>query len=94
MTKFSKTYEYNDIGQVVLIKDTNDEGELVVNMFFVPPGFGTCSIALGWEDTEKGYKLREKCFDDYLTKEKVKTLVLKTPFYCVPMTTSSDEGEQ
>ena len=45
MNQFAKLFEFEDLGQVLVKLDDGDDGP-EVRTYFVPDGFGVCSIAM------------------------------------------------
>ncbi len=61
---FAKLFEYEDIGQVVVINDTCEEtGKPAVIMMFSPPNSGVCSLSIKFNDNDAGYKECDDFFD-------------------------------
>lgn len=65
MNKFAKLYEYEDIGQVLVMLDTNDDGDPSLNVYFNPEDMGVCCLAASFEDSEKGWEAAEHRFETY-----------------------------
>ena len=53
MPKFAKLFEFDDIGQVLVKRDTDENCEPEVRIYFEPKGFGVCATAFGFEADEK-----------------------------------------
>ena len=51
MSKFAKLFEFEDLGQVLVKLDDGDDGP-EVRTYFVPDGFGVCSIAMTFKSDE------------------------------------------
>jgi len=49
---FAKMYNSERYGQLLIIKDTNENGDLKINVLCHPPGMGVCTIGLGYENEE------------------------------------------
>lgn len=51
MNDFAKLYRADDIGQVLVMLESGDEGpELAIK--FKPAGLGVCAVKLGFPDSE------------------------------------------
>lgn len=89
---FAKLFQFDDIGQVLVKRDTNDNHEPEVRLYFEPEGFGVCSTAFTFEegDGENMAVKAERAFDlvDEERAHSIITGVLKT----VPKVLK-DEGE-
>ncbi|MGK8912292.1 hypothetical protein ACRS9D_31270 [Pseudomonas aeruginosa] len=62
MKQFAKLFEFEDLGQVLVMLDRGDDGP-EVRLYFKPDGLGVCSVACSnfpgdedeqWEYAEKG----------------------------------------
>lgn len=65
MNQFAKLFQYDDIGQVLVVIDQS-EGEKSgpeVRFSFTAPGLGVCSIKFNFPDTEEGWDKAEECFN-------------------------------
>lgn len=74
---FAKLFNFESIGQIVVIKQNNDDANPEVRLFFQPPedlGLGVCNYSFSWEDDDLGHAAQDKCFDD-LTADVVAELV-------------------
>lgn len=64
---FAKLYEPVE-GQQILVKlEAGDDGP-EVRFYYEPEGFGVCSHAIGWADTDEGWAEAEKTFSE-ITEE-------------------------
>ncbi|HBO5663998.1 TPA: hypothetical protein L4592_005984 [Pseudomonas aeruginosa] len=63
MKQFAKLFEFEDLGQVLVMLDRGDDGP-EVRLYFKPDGFGVCSVACSnfpgdedeqWDYAEKGF---------------------------------------
>lgn len=59
---FAKLYE-TDIGQILAVKDTTDNGEPVIRFRFDVEGFGACAVSMEFVDTDTGWEMRNEGFD-------------------------------
>lgn len=80
---FAKLFQFDDIGQVLVKRDTNDETqEPEVRLYFEPEGFGVCSTAFTFEEGqgEDQATKAERAFDlvDEARAHSIITGVLKT----------------
>lgn len=65
MSQFAKLFQYEDIGQVLVVIDqTEDPGKVgpEIRFSFSPPNLGVCAVKLNWEDTEEGWNKAEEIF--------------------------------
>ena len=69
---FAKIYEFDDIGQV-LVKHANTDDGYEVKVYCEPKGFGICSMALNFPDTDTGFKNSNKCFSAVTSHHAEKT---------------------
>lgn len=51
MARFAKLFEFDDIGQVLVMNDTGDEGP-EVRFYFQPAGLGVCSVAINFNGSD------------------------------------------
>ncbi|MES4685393.1 hypothetical protein ACSLV1_31870 [Pseudomonas aeruginosa] len=63
MKQFAKLFEFEDLGQVLVMLDRGDRGP-EVRLYFKPDGLGVCSVACSnfpgdedeqWDHAEKGF---------------------------------------
>lgn len=63
MKQFAKLFEFEDLGQVLVMLDCGDDGP-EVRLYFKPDGLGVCSVACSnfpgdedeqWDHAEKGF---------------------------------------
>lgn len=59
---FAKLFTTEDRGQLLVVRQTNAEGEPELRTYCEPEGLGVCSAALTWNDDEKGWHLQESAF--------------------------------
>jgi len=82
MVDFAKLFHFDDIGQVLVKRDTDENGDPEVRLYFEPEGFGVCSTAFGFEtdETEDESAKAERAFNmvDQERAEKIIRGVLKT----------------
>ena len=64
METFCKTFENKDYGQLVAMRQTNEEGAPEIRIFVEPPDLDVCSVAYSYPDTDKGWDDRNKLFDN------------------------------
>lgn len=63
MNQFAKLFQYDDIGQVLVIIDQSvDNVSPEVRFMFTAPGLGVCAIKFNFPDTEEGWDKAEECF--------------------------------
>lgn len=82
MADFAKLFHLEDIGQVLVKRDTDENGDPEVRLYFEPEGFGVCSTAFGFEadETEDESAKAERAFDmvDQERAEKIIRGVMET----------------
>ncbi|EKF8202512.1 hypothetical protein PBR95_000485 [Pseudomonas aeruginosa] len=63
MKQFAKLFEFEDLGQVLVMLDRGDDGP-EVRLYFKPKGLGVCSVACSnfpggedeqWDHAESGF---------------------------------------
>lgn len=57
---FAKLFESEKYGQILVKKDTNDDGDPELRFYFSTPHTGVCSVAMVFPDTEDGHDGAEK----------------------------------
>lgn len=64
MNQFAKLFQYDDIGQVLVVIDQAEGGKSgpEVRFSFTAPDFGVCSAKFNFPDTEEGWDKAEKFF--------------------------------
>lgn len=62
MTPFAKLFETEKFGQILVVADTNDEGDPAVVVSVMPPGLGVCAVKLCYPDTDDGWAKRDDTF--------------------------------
>jgi hypothetical protein len=50
--KFAKLFEDEKYGQILVIRDTDDEGEPCVKVMAQPHGLGICAVSLAFSNDE------------------------------------------
>jgi hypothetical protein len=60
---FAKLFTTEDRGQLLVVRQTNADGEPEMRAYCEPEGLGVCSVALSWDDDENGWDLQEACFE-------------------------------
>ena len=68
MDDFAKLFRNEEVGQVLVMLDTGDEGP-EVQFHLKPKGLGVCVIKLGFPDTDDGWEMAEEAFSK-VTEEK------------------------
>lgn len=59
---FAKLFQLADYGQVLVKRDSNDEGRPEVRTYFHPDNYGICSFAISFDDTESGAEAADRVF--------------------------------
>lgn len=70
---FCKVFD-TELGQVVVMKDTNDEGNPCLCFYAEPSHLGVSCVRLSFKDNDEGYNALDVTFDN-VTKEKALTAV-------------------
>lgn len=85
---FAHLHTYTDIGQVVVLKQSADEGgHPEIRLFVNPPSeeLGVCSLALGFEpeegDESEGWDRCDKAFDTMADPMRVHALLERSPLF-------------
>jgi len=73
---FAALYHADDIGQVLVMIDSGDEGP-EIRFSFKPEGLGVCSVKLGFPDTDGGWELAEHAFSE-VTEEQALAIARQT----------------
>lgn len=60
---FAKIYNTADFGQVLLMKDEDDNGAPELVVACQPKGFGTCKLKFGYSDDEDGWNKLDEAFE-------------------------------
>ena len=71
---FAKLFEHEKHGQLLVKMDMDQEGSPEIRTFFEPEGFGVCSIAIGFPDTDEGWDGAETLFQAYGIEQAVVTV--------------------
>ena len=77
MTDFAKLYRNDEYGQILVMKDTDDEGNPCI-YFFVEKNEILCRIGANFDDTNEGWEKRDEGFesiDEGKAIESVKSLI-------------------
>lgn len=63
MSEFAKLYE-TELGQILIIFDSNDDYKPSITAWFTPKGLGVCKLGVnGFPDTDKGWEDAESLFN-------------------------------
>lgn len=65
MNQFAKLFQYDDIGQVLVVIDQTEDAEKVgpeIRFSFTAPGLGICAVKMNFPDTEEGWDKAEEIF--------------------------------
>lgn len=66
MKKFAKLFESEKHGQLVVIKQTDDDGVPEIRLFLLPENLGVCSIAISFvDDSEKSCDECHRIFEEF-----------------------------
>lgn len=69
MNKFIKLFEYEEYGQVAVIRGEVDD-DPALRIFYKPPGLGICEISVGFYDDESA----DRSFN-FMTQEDLKDVI-------------------
>jgi hypothetical protein len=61
MSEFAKLFGEGD-EQILVMLQSDDEGKPEIRTFFQPPDLGVCSIAIAFDDSDRGWALAEEGF--------------------------------
>lgn len=82
-TGFAKLFTFEDIGQVLVLNDTNEEGKPEVRVHFQPPGLGVCASnfsfssdeAVSAEDkADKAFAAMDRALAEKIVRQVLETL--------------------
>lgn len=73
---FAKLYGTDD-DQVLVMLDTNQDGDPCVRFSCKPEGVGVCTFSMGWDDTDDGWDKAEQYFAN-VDEEKARQIVSDT----------------
>lgn len=59
---FAKLFN-TEKGQILVMLDTDDDGDPAIKFFANPPSFGVCSVSMSFEDSDTGNDHAEEAFD-------------------------------
>ncbi len=62
MQDFVKLFRAEDVGQVLVMKDSDDEGPNVT-ISFQAKDIGMAALKLGFKDTDEGWAKRDRAFE-------------------------------
>lgn len=62
MKDFCKIFNHEEIGQILVMHDSGEDGP-EIGISFVPEGLGVCRVALKFSNTDKGWDNSEKAFE-------------------------------
>lgn len=65
MERFAHVFDFTDIGQVLILKDTDEDQNPAVKIHFTLPNFGVNQNILAFEDNEEGYEGQDRCFEAF-----------------------------
>lgn len=84
MKKFAKLFESEKYGQLVVIKQTDDDGLPEVRLFLLPENLGVCSIAISFvDDSEKSCDECRRIFEEF-DMEKAESMAQQVVNYITP----------
>jgi hypothetical protein len=75
MSDFAKLFGSGE-DQIVVMIQSDDEGDPEVRLFYQPKDLGVCSLAIGFPDTDDGWDHAEKAFAK-MDEKRVRGMVSK-----------------
>jgi hypothetical protein len=89
---FAKLFTTKDRGQLLVVRQTNADGEPEMRTYCEPEGLGVCSVALVWQDDDEGWDLQEACFGR-CTEETAREMTDRIFRVAAEMLSGSEETE-
>jgi len=74
MGKFARIFDTKEVGQILIKVDADDDGAPEVRYFFSPENLGVCSMAFSFKDSDSGWEMADKLFEQ-VTEEKAVVVV-------------------
>jgi len=71
---FAKIFETETYGQILFLKDLDEECKPAIKVFFPRPGLGTYILSYSFDDTDAGFSKRDAVFER-VTEDMVKSMV-------------------
>jgi len=71
---FAKLYDTDKNGQILVKADMNEEGGPEIRFYFKPEELGVCSVAMAFNDNDKGWAEQERVFME-MTEEYASRIV-------------------
>lgn len=68
--RFARVFDVVRYGQIVMLKQQNQEGAPELRFFCQPEGMGVCSFAIGWNDDSSENKI-EEAFENMVMREAI-----------------------
>jgi hypothetical protein len=69
--KFARVFEVARYGQIVMLKQQNQEGAPELRFFCQPEGYGVCSFAIGWNDDDNAESKLNHAFNAMVMREAI-----------------------
>jgi hypothetical protein len=69
--KFARVFDVARYGQIVMLKQQNQEGAPELRFFCQPDGYGVCSFAIGWNDDDNAESKLNQAFDAMVMREAI-----------------------
>lgn len=63
MSDFAKIFRHPSGKQILVMKDSGEKAEPVINIFVEPEEFGVCSVSMKYSDDDEGWDKRDEMFD-------------------------------
>lgn len=75
MSQFAKLYNDTPHGQILVKLDTDrDDGSPEVRFYSMPPDMGVCSLVIGFDDIDDGWKAAETVFEKVDEKKAIEII--------------------
>lgn len=81
MKGFAKLYNTAELGQIMVMVDSNYEGKPEVKTYFTTDNMGVCSTALEFKDDDDGWESARKLFDNTNSEKAQKTVLQVLAFW-------------
>lgn len=63
MPDFAKLFNTEKYGQILVLKEVNEDEKPSIKVYFNPPGLGLCNLSIVFGDSEDGWENWEKSLD-------------------------------
>lgn len=82
MSDFAKLFSFDDLGQVLVMLDSGDNGA-EVRIYFMPPGLGVCAVNYSfhegvdgseWDKADRAFAMVDRERAEAIVRETLKTI--------------------